>query len=304
MVEPFGVVESINLIQSEKPVLQAVMPLPEFWEKYRAESNFNKPLFRKPEEPPVVISRMLFHKRKQEQLNRNRKKYAELLSRFKTTEVTGASGFLSPTETKRILNEFGFPLVKEAMLSPEKVKEFNDIDFPLVLKGFAEGVSHKSEFKGVKLNIKNKTELLEAAEEIKSSYFEKGKQLEYFVVQPFLNFKHELLIGAYRDASFGPIVMFGSGGKYVEVFNDVSLHSALLCEEDIEEMIAETKMGKILKGVRGEKPVNIEQIKSVIQMTAELMLVNPLITELDLNPVGITDNDELIIADARIKTMQ
>ncbi len=82
------------------------------------------------------------------------------------------------------------------------------------------------------------------------------------LVQPFINTKHELLIGGFRDPSFGPVIMFGTGGKYVEVLDDTKIKSAYLNDTDVEEMISNTKIGQILKGVRGEIGVNIEIVKN------------------------------------------
>ncbi len=301
MVEPFGVVEEVNSIPSEKPILQAVMPLPEFWEKYRKESLYKTPLFRKPEEPAVVISKMLFYSEKQKTLQRNRKEYLSLMSKIAVREKISNERFLAPKETRKILTHLNFPLVYEQFLTLSEFENIGDDVFPLVLKGFAKGVTHKTEFKGVRLNIKNKEELFEAAESIKKSFASQEKEIEYFVLQPFLKLESELLVGASRDASFGPIVMFGSGGKYVEVLNDVAIRSAILSDADADEIIASTKIGKILLGVRGEKGVNTKPLKEILKKTALLMIENPQITEVDFNPVGLSCGEFKII-DARIKT--
>ena len=126
-------------------------------------------------------------------------------------------------------------------------------------------------------------------------------ELNSFLIQPFLTTKFELLIGAFRDPSFGPMVMFGSGGKYVEFLDDTVMRSAYLTEVDIKKMISSTKIGKIIRGVRGEKPVNIIKVRSVIRGLAQMIANHKEITEVDLNPLIITNDDKILAVDVRIK---
>jgi len=177
-----------------------------------------------------------------------------------------------------------------------------DVDFyPVVIKGLSKDVIHKSEINAVKLNIKNKTELVEAANEIKNNFRNNGFEVEEFLIQQFIATKHELLLGGYRDKSFGPIIMFGSGGKYVEVFNDTAIRSAFISREEIEEMILSTSMGKILAGVRGEESINLDETINLIQSVAKMLIENEGIVEFDFNPIIVDDKNELHAVDIRIK---
>jgi len=99
------------------------------------------------------------------------------------------------------------------------------------------------------------------------------------------------------------MIMFGSGGKYVEYYEDTFLKSAYLCEKDLDEIIERTNIGRILKGVRGESPVDLQSIKRIIMSSASMMLDNPQITEFDFNPIIIDENNSLSIVDARIKCL-
>jgi hypothetical protein len=153
----------------------------------------------------------------------------------------------------------------------------------------------------VKLNIKNKKELLAASTEIEKSFLLTGFEVEGFLIQQFVKIKHELLIGGFRDPSFGPIIMFGSGGKYVEVFEDTAIKSCYLSDEDIEKMIGETNIGKILQGVRGELPGNIPDLKRIIKACATMMIENKNIIEFDLNPLIVAEDDKYYAVDVRIK---
>lgn len=303
MVSPFEVIEAVNSIESEKPILQAAMPLPEFWNKYRIFSSSKKPVFRNPEDPAEVISNMLFYSEARKKIKKYGHEYSLHENSTAEKKYRLAPGFLLQEEVNRICGDYGIPVIRNIISNPEEVNHIPADIFPVVLKGMNGSVVHKSEMNAVKLNIKNAGELTAAAREISDSFSKSGFAVENFLIQPFIKSKHELLIGGYRDPSFGPIVMFGSGGKYVEVIRDTSLRSAYLCEEDIDEMIGETSAGKILSGVRGEKPADMNAVRSIIRSAAKLLAENENISELDLNPVILSEDGKLHAVDVRIKAL-
>ena len=300
MVEPFGVVESVYSIENTKPVLQVVMPLPEFWQKYRSESAKKLPLFRNPEDPAEVLSNMLFYSSGKGKIEGNRNVYAKAVN-TKPKANSFSGGFISQNEISSLCNEYNLPLIKSVVVKPEELDKIEQDYFPLVIKGINPSVIHKSELNAVKLNIKTKEELFAAAEEIKTSFTKAGFSVDEFLVQQFVKTKHELLIGGFRDPSFGPIIMFGSGGKYVEVFDDVKIKSCYLCNEDIDEMINQTSIGKILHGVRGEAAADLAELKRIIKQCALMMRENHNITEFDLNPLIVGEDNKFYAVDIRVK---
>ncbi len=292
MVKALPVIELINSIKSEKPLLQTVMPLPEFWEEYRRHSKYKIPLFRNPEDPAVVLSNMYnfsFKKNNEKRLKPN-----------KPDLPVQKTGFVSAQIISDISEYYKLPVVKSSYFKYDELKNA-DVNFPLVLKASGEGIIHKTELNAVRLNIKSLNELIAEADVMIKDFKGKNLIVESFLIQPFIKMKHELLIGGFRDNDFGPMVMFGTGGKYVEVYEDTAMRSAYLTETDIEEMIAETKIGKIIKGVRGEVPVDIVKIKNVIKSVAQMMLDNEQLTESDLNPLIVDENNNLFAVDIRIK---
>lgn len=294
MVPALPVIEEINSIKSGKSLLQVVMPLPEFWENYRKNSVTKKPLFRNPEDPAKILADMLFYS-----ANKNRK---DFLTVSKTKVKIKGNGFLQPIEIERLTRKYKLPVVKNEFIKAGNIdKAINKTTFPIVVKGIATDVVHKSELNAVKVNIRNKKEFKEAVEEIKNSFTSKKIQVEEFLVQPFVKGRHEILIGGFRDPSFGPMIMFGSGGKYVEVFNDTCLKSAYLSDEDVDQMIDETKIGKILSGVRGEKSFPVSKLKKIIKSSAQMMIDNPEIKEFDFNPLILTEENSVFAVDIRIK---
>ncbi len=301
MVPAIPVIEGINEIvkypfgKNVKPIFQVVMPLPEFWDQYRKESKTKRSLFKRSEDPAVVIGNMLKFKNKQD--NKNRLIPVE-------TNIEGlkfeAGKFLSQEEVIKISEHYNIPIVKTNLMSLNDLKRV-DFKFPVVLKAVGEKIIHKSELKGVVLNIKDKNELIHIAESMIKSFNQKKLSIESFLIQPYIHTKFELLVGGFRDPSFGPMIMFGSGGKYVEFIEDTKIRSAYLSDYDIEEMINNTKIGKIIQGVRGEIPADMNRIKSTIKSVAQMMLDHREIIECDLNPLVVTDDNNIFAVDIRIK---
>ncbi len=296
MVKALPVIELINSIKSDKPLLQAVMPLPEFWEEYRKESKFKTPLFRNPEDPAVVLSNMYYFSAKQNHITRL-KPADDNQAKFNTDK----SGFLNAQQITDIADYYKIPVVKSVYYNYNQLKSA-DIQFPVVIKASGEGIIHKTELNAVRLNIKSRDELISAADKMINDFENKNYNIELFMIQPYVKTKHEILIGGFRDNDFGPMVMFGTGGKYVEVYDDTAMRSAYLSDKDIDEMITGTRMGKILKGVRGETPADLNKIKNVVKSVAQMMLDNDKVTECDLNPLIVDENNNLFAVDIRIKT--
>jgi acetyltransferase len=296
MVKALPVIEAINDIKSEKPIFQVVMPLPEFWQEYRTESKTKRALFKRPEDPAVVINNLLKFQNKK--TNTGRIQTEETTEDFSLNEKLGR--FLTPDEVKGLCGYYKLPIVKEEILSFDDLNK-KHVHYPLVLKAVGEKIVHKTDLKGVVLNIESKDELIKTAEEMIWNFSAKNIQLDSFLIQPFLKTKFELLVGAFRDPSFGPMIMFGSGGKYVEYLDDTVMRSSCLTENDIDEMINSTKIGKIIQGVRGEESVDIKSIKSAIKNLAQMMVNHKEISEVDLNPLLITFDNKIFAVDVRIK---
>lgn len=301
MVSPFEVIESVYSIDCGKPIIQVAMPLPEFWNKYRSESKKKLPLFKNPEDPSEILSNMIFYSKSINKLKSNRAEYLNLISRKGIQNKNLSNGFLSSEEVSKICSEYNLPVVKQNFVKPGELKFYKPEVYPLVIKGISRDVIHKSELDAVKLNINSKEELLFKADEIESSFNKRGVKVEEFLIQPQISIKHELIIGGFRDPSFGPVIMFGSGGKYVEVFEDTSMRSCYLCDEDIEDMIDETKIGKILRGVRGELPADLKKLKEIINASALMMIENNNVSEFDLNPLIVSADNNFLTVDVRIK---
>jgi acetyltransferase len=296
MVSAEEVVSKVNEIKSKKPLFQVIMPLPEFWRNYRKHTGNKKPLFRNPEDPAKVISNMLSYKQKKEC-------GVFLKTKFSHVDLSEEKGFLSPKTINALAHSYDIPIVPSLIIKRGVInKSSAPFSYPLVLKGFSNDLIHKSEINAVKTDINSFEELLHAEMDILESFNKNNLKLKDFLIQPYIKPKHEILVGGFRDMVFGPMVMFGTGGKYVEVINDIRMKSAYLCDKDIDEIISGTRMGKLLQGVRGESPVNLSEIKGLIKSSAQMLLDNPSIKEFDFNPVILSKNDQIYVVDIRIKT--
>ena len=295
MVNPFEVIEAVNSIRSEKPIYQVCMPLPGFWKEYGKKSERRIPIFRQPEDPAEIISNILHYEQTKY------KKYNISVKTVSLKDQKTESTFLDQAKAAELCQRYSIPIVEDRIFTIDKLERFNNFEFPLVLKGLHKKVVHKSELNAVKLGIKSKTQLISSAYEMCDNFSKSGFELKKFLIQPFIKPKFELLLGGLRDLSFGPIIMFGSGGKYVEVLDDISMRSAFLTESDVDEMINSTKIGKILNGARGEGPMDLSKIKMLLRSISRMLIEHEDILEFDFNPVIIAEDNSIHIVDVRIK---
>jgi acyl-CoA synthetase (NDP forming) len=197
-----------------------------------------------------------------------------------------------------LLSKYKIPVCRSQMLTTESIKTVKS-DYPVVLKTAAPEVVHKSDIGAVIAGIQNHAELLQAAHKIsinvKSKY---PAAKDIFLIQEQIKGR-ELIIGMKRDSQFGPVIMFGLGGIFVEVFKDVSFRIAPVTKEDAASMVSEIKGNKILAGARGEKPANIDAIIDIILKVSKLCTENDNLAELDLNPVMVNEKEAKAV-DVRI----
>lgn len=155
--------------------------------------------------------------------------------------------------------------------------------YPVALKVISDEIIHKSDQGCVKLNVKDEDSLRKAYSEVISNAG--GAKVDGVLVQSMAKPGSELIVGGRKDEQFGPVILFGLGGIFVEVFKDFSLRVCPIERADALEMITEIKAYPLLRGVRGRKPVDIEAIAEVLQKVSKLLYENEQIKEMDVNPV-------------------
>lgn len=204
---------------------------------------------------------------------------------------------LSFRETEIILSKYKIPFCRtEIFNSKEKAFLFaQKIGFPVALKVHGQKVFHKSEIGGVKVNIKE-DDFDDAWEEIMKNV--EGKIIEGILVQEMF-YGNEVAIGMNRDDQFGPTIMFGLGGIFIEILKDVSLRVVPINKNEALEMIKEIKGFKILDGARGNKKANINSLVDILVNVSNLSLKEEQIKSIDFNPI-IVNESKALVADFRI----
>jgi acyl-CoA synthetase (NDP forming) len=211
--------------------------------------------------------------------------------------------FLLEHEAKTVCKEYGVPIteLKLANTAEEAAKFSEQIGYPTVLKIVSPDVIHKSDVGGVILNIKSREEAKNAYNKIIQNVkkHKPDAKIDGILIQEMAPASTEVIVGSIKDAQFGPTLMFGFGGIFVEIMKDVSFRIAPITEEDAQEMISEVKAYPILKGYRGQPPADIDTIAKILLDTSRLVMEHQEIKELDLNPVVVYEKGAKTV-DARI----
>ncbi len=231
----------------------------------------------------------------------DKEKTREIITKAKSEKRS----FLPEPESYEILRAYGFPLPPSffAKSLEECIDVAKKIGFPLVLKIVSPDIIHKVDVEGVKLNIEDEKHLTRAYNEIMDRVKVNRPDANIWgvLVQKMIKGGKETIIGMKRDQLFGPVIMFGIGGVYVEAMKDVSFRIAPLRELAAKKMIREIKGFKIIEGYRGEPPSDIEAVAECLMRLSQLVLDFPEIEELDINPLIVLKKGEgSLVVDARI----
>jgi acetyl-CoA synthetase (ADP-forming) len=194
---------------------------------------------------------------------------------------------LTEYEAKMILSHRGIPVVRERLAYDRDQCRvaIQEMGFPLVMKGCAPEISHKSELGVVMLNIQSEGEAEAAFEKIMKSMPAKTPAV---LIQEMVNGKRELVVGLTRDAQFGPAVMFGLGGIFTEILSDVVFRLAPFGKREALDMLGEIKGRKILDAVRGMEAVDRDVLAHILVSVGEIAMEYPDIREIDINPLVVS----------------
>ena len=207
-------------------------------------------------------------------------------------------GVLSEHESKELLRAYEIPVTREIVVKTQEElkKATGEIGYPLVMKGCASDLAHKTEQGLVKVDLRNDEEALAAFQEITTNMQDQTKAV---LVQELIKGSRELMVGLTRDAQFGPCVMFGLGGIFTEILKDISFRVAPIEKRDAEEMMQEIKGRKILGNVRGMPAADLEKLTEILIRVGEIGLENDAIKEIDINPL-ILSGDRPVAVDALV----
>jgi acyl-CoA synthetase (NDP forming) len=209
------------------------------------------------------------------------------------------------SESMQALGHYGIPtaLGVSASTMEEARAAAGQMGYPVAIKVISEQISHKSDVGGVQLNLRNGPAVEAAFEDmlkrIHQSYPE--AKIDGVLVQPMVTGGQELILGGHQDPNFGPVVLIGLGGIFVEVLEEVSLRVAPITPKEAREMIDELRGAPILKGARGHKPSDLHAVSEALLRLSQLLIDFPDIRELDINPLRVfQENSGCRALDARI----
>jgi len=208
--------------------------------------------------------------------------------------VSKGQNSLSEFTSKQFLASYGISVCQEQLVqsSQEAIERATKIGFPVVMKACGAELTHKTEENLVRIGLKTPEEVLQAYRDLTQN---DNKELEGILLQEMVTGHRELVMGLIRDAQFGPCVMFGFGGIFTEVLNDVSFRVAPLEEWDAMEMMEEIRAKKILDAFRGEPPVDKDLLAKALITLGQIGLENPSIQEIDINPMKIHDGKPIAV---------
>jgi len=219
---------------------------------------------------------------------------------FENILKTGRT-ILNVQESKRILEIVGFP-INQSFFShscEEALESAKDIGFPCVLKLVSPEIIHKTEVGGVSV-VYSSEEVISLCNKMTKNVLDlfPDARIKGYLVEEMITEGFEVIIGGIDDQSFGKTLMFGIGGIFVELYKDVSFRLIPIDKRDAEMMIRELRGAKIFDGYRGKPKVNQEALVDLLLKTSNLIVDYPIIKEIDLNPVFISDTATVV--DARI----
>jgi acyl-CoA synthetase (NDP forming) len=210
---------------------------------------------------------------------------------------------LTEIEAKQVFQGIGIKAIETRLATSRKqASEISaGIGFPVVLKIASADITHKSDAGGVKVGLKNKTEVEKAYGEIMAAAREKYPEakIDGVAVESQARPGIELIIGMFKDAQFGPVIMFGLGGIFVEVLKDVAFRIIPIERRDAAEMIKEIKGYALLNGYRGQEPAHLPSLEDILMKVSAFVDRTPEIKEIDLNPI-FAYKDSAVAVDARI----
>ena len=303
---PIAVMNEVGraLPGENKPVVAVMMATEEFHEEVKARPDL-PPVYHFPESAARALAKLVrYSAYRQRPLDQQIPAYEVDDAAVAKLVAAGRSGYLPPDKAFQLLETYGIPVARWQVASGAKevARAAEEIGYPVVVKATAEELVHKSDLGGVKVDLRSPEELEQAVQEIRGSLAEAGIAAEQFLVQEMAKGGHEVIFGITTDPRFGPLLMFGLGGRYVEVFRDVRFGVTPLTPYEASEMIRGIQGFTLLEGVRGEAGADLARLEEILLRVAQLAQRHPQIQELDINPfLAGADLDSSKALDVRIR---
>jgi acyl-CoA synthetase (NDP forming) len=211
------------------------------------------------------------------------------------TPAVSTPSFMDPSESFRLLNSYGLPVADFAVVGSltEACDAAETIGYPVALKIASPEILHKTEARGVHLNLKDRTALAAAFQTLNT---------DRFLIQKMSAPGREVIIGGRQDPEFGPVILFGTGGIFVEVIRDAAMRICPIDPAEAGRLIEETKGSRILKGFRNQPAADLEALKACLVKVSELLVEHPGLQNLDINPMLVFDEGQgCLVVDVKIQ---
>ncbi|HEY6282634.1 MAG TPA: acetate--CoA ligase family protein [Nitrososphaerales archaeon] len=211
-----------------------------------------------------------------------------------------SSGSLAQLQVSKLLRSYGIGEVKSVVVhSSRDLRKLKNLVFPVACKLLSKKLVHKTDVGGVVLDVEDADQVGLVLMRLKRLAGTRKLAFDGVLVQEMVKDGIEIILGGNRDPTFGPVLVFGLGGTYTELLHSYSLAIAPVTSDEVNEMITGSNLGKVLDGYRGGPKVNIERFASVVSRFSKIMLDNPRIEQMEVNPLMVT-KDEILSVDARV----
>jgi len=293
---------------AEKPIITAFMGEKRVRGARKIFQDHNIPTYDYPDDAISALDAMLSYRRWREKPARQYRQFeadTEKVRHVFASVIKQHRHDLIESEAREILEAYGFRLPESRIAKTTKgaVRAASEIGYPVVMKIASPDVLHKSDMGGVRVGLEDEAMLEEAFFDITSNIQLRQPEARIIgvMVQEMIPKGKEVILGITRDMQFGPMIMFGLGGIYVEVLKDVAFRIAPLSIESADAMIREIQSFPLLRGVRGEAPADIEGIRDALLRVSQMAVDLPEIIEADINPLLVCPEGQGAVAvDARI----
>lgn len=309
LIDPKAVTDRIATVarKSEKPILTVFMGKDEEHTQNLKREMTDQATYQFPEPPVKALAAMLKFQQwldKPEGLPKKFRVNKAKVSKILKNAENKKAHYLSDKKVFEILSAYNFPVMETyTAKSHNKAAELSKkLGYPVVLKAVAKDLVHKTDIGGVKVDLRNRGEVVDAFYKIKEAVESAQKgSFKGVIVQKMVRSGTEVILGMTSIEQFGPLIMFGLGGIFVETIKDVQVRPAPITDLEAEEMIHSIKGYPILTGLRGEKGVDTGIIKDCLLRLSQLVIDFECIQAIDINPfiVGSKANKSFIV-DARI----
>ena len=310
MVNPMEVVRAVTETKAatDKPVLMVLMAEEQYYQRIPCEIPGAPPIYRYPESAAYAASELANHAEWRERdggeiptLDVERDAVRRLLD-----DEGHAGEYLDAGAAFQVLKAYGFPVAewRSVRTAEEALAAAEELGYPVVLKVAGRQIVHKSDVGGVALNLQNALEVEGAFGQMTRALTKLGHEPAQigFLVQPMSRPGREVILGTSIDPVMGQVLLFGMGGKYVEVMKDVALRVAPITDVDAREMVESIRSNDLLRGVRGEESVAFPPLYDALLRLSALVTDFPELAEIDLNPFLLSpETEDCVIVDVRMR---